>query len=108
MELSTAVSKALSPFLADHGALFILSRDQRLWQCNPHRSHSDECVMGQVWRTGRTSLCYVADVAGNPRHRDCLNDGSIGCCLKPKSSAQSPIHSARPFQDHRCVKTARP
>lgn len=28
---------ALRAFLADHGALLILSREQRLWQCIPHR-----------------------------------------------------------------------
>lgn len=28
---------ALPAFLADHGALLVLSRDQTLWQCNPHR-----------------------------------------------------------------------
>ncbi len=30
-------ARALPAFLADHGALFILSRDQQLWQCSPHR-----------------------------------------------------------------------
>ncbi len=33
-----AVSAAMLPaFRADHAALLILSRDQALWQCNPHR-----------------------------------------------------------------------
>lgn len=30
-------ARALPAFLADHGALFILSRDQQLWQCSAHR-----------------------------------------------------------------------
>ena len=29
--------KARAAFLADHGSLFVLSRDQSLWQCTPHR-----------------------------------------------------------------------
>lgn len=29
--------KARAAFLADHGSLLVVSRDQSLWQCNPHR-----------------------------------------------------------------------
>lgn len=29
--------KARSAFLADHGSLLVVSRDQSLWQCSPHR-----------------------------------------------------------------------
>jgi hypothetical protein len=35
--LKPVSARALTAFLADHGALFILSRDQALWQCSPHR-----------------------------------------------------------------------
>lgn len=35
--LKPVSARALPAFLADHGALFILSRDQALWQCSPHR-----------------------------------------------------------------------
>lgn len=35
--LKPVSARALPAFLADHGALFILSRDQTLWQCSPHR-----------------------------------------------------------------------
>lgn len=35
--LKPLVPKALRAFVADHGALFVLSRDQALWQCAPHR-----------------------------------------------------------------------
>jgi hypothetical protein len=35
--VKTVSARALPAFLADHGALFILSRDQQLWQCSPHR-----------------------------------------------------------------------
>ncbi|MBS3931172.1 MAG: hypothetical protein KGZ65_08050 [Sphingomonadales bacterium] len=35
--LKPLAPKVRAAFLADHGSLLVLSRDQSLWQCNPHR-----------------------------------------------------------------------
>lgn len=43
--LRPVAPNALRAFIADHGALLILSRDQDLWQCIPHRP----IPMSELW-----------------------------------------------------------
>ena len=59
--LKPVAPNALRAFLADHGALLVLSRDQSLWQCIPHRP----IPMSPLWvrMGGRVAPVFVTSRA---------------------------------------------
>lgn len=90
-KLKPVSKSALRAFLADHGALLIVSRDQNLWQCIPHRP----IPMSELWvkQAGRVAPAFVTSrtVLDTP-DRDLFDrrtDWLLSHANEPNARAQS-------------------
>lgn len=86
-------ANALRAFRADHGALFILSRDQGLWLCNPHRP----IPMSALWVRlgGRVAPVFVTSRTLLETPDTGLFDRRINWLLSQADKAGSKANSFR-------------